>query len=108
MVNIVLCSVALLFGFKETWEDGKKHLLGDLKFLEKLCDFDVTKTPEKRFIQLRNTYLKDENFNKESVSKVSEACGTLFTWVVAIDSFQKVKKVIGPKEKRLAEALATL
>ena len=41
-----------------------------MKFLEKLIDFDVTKTPEKRFITFRNTYLKDENFNKEAVKKV--------------------------------------
>jgi len=74
-----------LFGFQETWESAKKNLLGDMKFLEKLIDFDVTKTPEKRFITFRNTYLKDENFNKEAVKKVSEACGTLYSWAVAID-----------------------
>lgn len=42
-----------------------------MKFLEKLIDFDVTKTPEKRFITFRNTYLKDENFNKEKVRNVN-------------------------------------
>lgn len=66
----MLCSVALLFGFKETWEDAKKNLLGDMKFLEKLIDFDVSKIPEKRFLTLRNTYLKDPNFTKENVMKV--------------------------------------
>lgn len=70
LVNTVLCSVALLFGFKETWEDAKKNLLGDMKFLEKLIDFDVSKIPEKRFLTLRNTYLKDPNFTKENVMKV--------------------------------------
>lgn len=83
----MLCACALLFGFKETWEDAKKNLLGDMKFLEKLMDFDVTKIPEKRFIQFRNSYLKDENFNRDNVMKVSEACGTLFTWATAIDKF---------------------
>ena len=48
----------------------QKKLLGDTKFLENLIHFDVTKTPEKRFITFRNTYLKDENFNKEAVKKV--------------------------------------
>ena len=28
--------------------------------------------------------------------------------MTAIDAFQKVKKVVGPKEKKLAEALETL
>lgn len=87
MVNTVLCSVCLLFGYKETWDDAKKHLLGDLKFLEKLVAFDVSTTPEKRFVTFRNTYLKDENFTKDNVMKVSEACGTLYLWAVAIDAF---------------------
>lgn len=58
-----------------------------MKFLEQLIDFDVTKTPEKRFVQLRNSYLKDPNFNKENVLKVSEAAASIYTWVIAIDSF---------------------
>ena len=37
-----------------------------MKFLEKLLNFDVTKTPEKRFITFRITYLKDKYFNKEA------------------------------------------
>jgi hypothetical protein len=53
---------------------------------------------------LRNTYLKDENFNKEAVMKVSEACATLYEWITATDAFQKVKKEVIPKEKSLAEA----
>jgi len=87
MVNTVLCACACIFGIKETWEDAKKHLLGDMKFLEKLIDFDVAKTPEKRFLSFRKNYLTDENFNKENIFKVSEACGTLYLWVVAIDAF---------------------
>lgn len=55
--------------------------------MEQLIDFDVTKTPEKRFVQLRNSYLKDPNFNKENVLKVSEAAASIYTWVIAIDSF---------------------
>jgi len=58
-VVTVLSSCCLLFGFKETWDDAKKLLLGDMKFLDKLIEFDVTK--------LRNSYLKDENFKKENV-----------------------------------------
>lgn len=99
----VLCSVALLLGHKETWDDAKKHVLND-QLLNRLIDFDASTIPEKIFVKLRNTYLKDENFNKDTVMKVSEACGTLFEWVVATDSFQKVKKEVIPKEKKLAEA----
>ena len=29
-------ATCLLFGFEETWENAKKHLLTDIKFVEKL------------------------------------------------------------------------
>ena len=87
LVVTVMTATCLLFGFKETWEDAKKNLMSDMKFLDKLCDFDVSKVPEKRFVTLRNTYLKDPNFNKENVMKVSEAAASIYTWVTAIDSF---------------------
>lgn len=103
LVETVLSSVALLLGHKETWEDAKKNVLND-QLMNRLIEFDASQIAEKVFIKLRNTYLKDENFNKEAVLKVSEACATLYEWVVATDSFQKVKKEVAPKEKRLAEA----
>jgi len=86
LVATVLSSVALLLGHKETWEDAKKNVLND-KLLERLIEFDAFGIPEKIFLKLRNTYLKDENYNKDSVMKVSEACATLYEWVVATDSF---------------------
>ena len=47
----------------------------------------VDQMEQKRFVQLRNSYLKDPNFNKENVLKVSEAAASIYTWVIAIDSF---------------------
>ena len=56
MVVIVLKATALLFNIEETWENSKRYLLGDIRFLEKLIEFDVQKCPEHRFIKLRNNY----------------------------------------------------
>ena len=33
---MVLDAICLLFGFDETWEESKRNLLGDIKFLDKL------------------------------------------------------------------------
>ena len=49
----------LLFGFEENWENGKKYLLNDIKFLTKLIEFDVSKAPNDRFEKLREGYLND-------------------------------------------------
>ena len=103
LVATVLSACALLLGHKESWEDAKKNVLND-QLLNRLIEFDASTVAEKVFVKLRNTYMKDENFNKDAVMKVSEACATLYEWIAATDSFQKVKKEVIPKEKRLAEA----
>ena len=36
MVVMVLKATCLLFGYEETWENAKKYLLNDMKFLDKL------------------------------------------------------------------------
>jgi hypothetical protein len=33
---MVLNATCLLFGYEESWDDAKRYLLGDIKFLEKL------------------------------------------------------------------------
>ena len=33
---MVLDATCLLFGYEENWENSKRFLLGDIKFLEKL------------------------------------------------------------------------
>ncbi len=86
LVATVLSATALLLGHKETWEDAKKNVLND-QLLNRLIEFDASTIAEKVFVKLRNTYLKDENFNKDAVMKVSEACATLYEWIVATDSF---------------------
>jgi dynein heavy chain, axonemal len=56
LVVTVLDATCLLFGYEESWEQSKRYLLGDMKFLEKLIDFDIKKIPETRFFKLRDKY----------------------------------------------------
>ena len=75
---MVLDAICLLFGLEESWEVSKRNLLGDMKFLEKLIDFDLKKSPESRFLKLRDKYLSNKEFNKEMIIKQSEAAGSLY------------------------------
>ena len=70
---MVLDAICLLFGLEETWEISKRQLLGDMKFLEKLVkynfffiffqvEFDLKKSPESRFLKLREKYLSNKEF----------------------------------------------
>lgn len=109
LVLTVMSACCLLFGEKEDW-DASKRMLGDLKFLEKLLDYRKTidQVPEKRFFKLRQTYITDPNFNKEKVHSVSQAAEAIVVWILATDKFQQIKKVVGPKEKKLREAESKL
>lgn len=39
LVVTVLDATCLLFGYEENWENSKRYLLGDMKFLDKLVSF---------------------------------------------------------------------
>jgi len=84
VVRLVECC-CLLFNLPESWEEGKKHLLGDIKFLQKMVDYDVTKKKNSRFKLLRKKYLSDPNFNFENIRQQSESSATIFNWITAID-----------------------
>ena len=69
MVVLVLKACCSIFGFEESWESAKRYLLGDIRFLEKLVEFDVKTTPESRFLNYRKNYLGKEDFTREAVVK---------------------------------------
>ena len=99
----LMYAVCLLFGQKEDWETSKK-LMSQMSFTQDLINFAVETTPEKRFTKLRENYISKKTFNKADIIRVSEAAGSIFVWVTAIDKFQKVKKEVAPKEKKLLGA----
>lgn len=88
-VKEVMYAVCLLFGKKEDWQTAK-NFMGDLNFLNELIGYDVEKYPEKRFLKLREQYISKKGFNIDEVKRVSGAATSIFTWVQAIDKFQKV------------------
>lgn len=96
-------AVCLLFGEKEEWDAAKK-LLGKMNFLDSLIEFSPETVTDKRWQKLRQTYLNDPNFTKEKVANISLAATSLLIWVLAIEKFAKVKKIVGPKEIALKEA----
>ena len=49
-------------------------------------------------------YINNPDFTKESIGKVSTACGGLCSWVLAMDVYHNVAKTIVPKRVALAKA----
>ena len=106
LVQIAMSAVCLLIyknKKKENWDDAKK-LLSQMDFLDQLTEFQGDTLPEWVLERLRSEYLARPDFNEKSMMSVSQAATALVIWAQAIDKFAKVKKIVGPKEKKLAEA----
>nr|CAD7400376.1 unnamed protein product [Timema cristinae] len=81
-----------------------KRILGDLKFLESLVQFDKDHIPIRVIKQLEEKILPDENFDPDKVKTASSAAEGLCKWVLAICKYDKVAKVIAPKREALEKA----
>ncbi|EZA62718.1 Dynein heavy chain 7, axonemal [Ooceraea biroi] len=82
------------------------RILGDIKFLESLLNYDKDYIPERIMTKIRTTILTNPNFDPERIKQVSTACEGLCRWVFALSEYDKVAKVVAPKRQALAVAEA--
>ncbi|EGD75848.1 dynein heavy chain 7 [Salpingoeca rosetta] len=129
IVRLVMEAVCILKGEKpdrvpDPSGSGKKitdywgpslRLLGDMKFLQSLKDYDKDNISPKVMKEIRDRFIPDENFVPEKVAKASVAAEGLCKWVRAMEAYDRVAKVVAPKkealkqaEGELAQAMATL
>ena len=129
IVRLVMEAVCILKGEKpdrvpDPSGSGKKildywgpslRLLGDMKFLQSLKDYDKDNISPKVMKEIRERIVTDENFVPEKVAKASVAAEGLCKWVRAMEAYDRVAKVVAPKkqalkqaEGELATAMATL
>jgi dynein heavy chain, axonemal len=84
------------------WESAKK-MMTDSGFLESLKSFDKDNIDPEIVKKLQPIISRDE-FEPKKVLKVSKAAFGLASWVKAMDSYDRVAKVVRPKKAALAEA----
>ena len=68
-------------------------MLGDLKFLDSLREFDKDNIQPANIRRIREKYIANPEFNPDIIKKVSSACEGLCRWVIAIEVYDKVIKV---------------
>ncbi|KAL0267127.1 UNVERIFIED_CONTAM: hypothetical protein PYX00_009482 [Menopon gallinae] len=105
-VMLVMEAVCVLKGVNPDWTESKK-LLGEQDFLRSLRDYDKDHIPEKTMKKIA-MFTEDEEFEPEKVGAVSLAAKSLCMWVIAIEKYGKVWRVVGPKKARLEETLESL
>ncbi|XP_069141245.1 dynein axonemal heavy chain 3-like isoform X4 [Argopecten irradians] len=119
-VKLVMESVCIMKGIKpdrkvdgngKAYEDywpAAKKMLGDLKFLDSLKEYDKENIPPPTIKKIRDKYVINPDFDPNIIKKVSSACEGLCKWVRAMDVFDSVWKIVHPKRKNLEEAEAIL
>ncbi|XP_077462234.1 dynein axonemal heavy chain 12-like [Stigmatopora argus] len=89
------------------WGPSKK-LLGDMNFLKDLKEYDKDNIPEDSMNKIRSTYMTNPDFNPGKVAKASSAAEGLCKWIKAMESYDRVMKIVAPKKAKQIEAQATL
>ena len=86
------------------WGPAKK-MLGDMKFLQSLQDFDKDNVPAKVMKEIRAKFTADnEDFVPDKIKSASTAAEGMCKWVCAIESYDRVAKVVAPKKEKLKGA----
>ena len=85
---------------EDFWGPSKK-LLGDLKFLDSLKAYDKDQIPPTIIKKIRDKFIEHPEFQPSVIKKVSSACEGLCKWVRAMEMYERVAKVVGPKKERL-------
>ncbi|CAF0812221.1 unnamed protein product [Brachionus calyciflorus] len=119
-VKFVLEAVCVMKGLKperkpdpsgkmidDYWGPSLK-MLNDLKFLESLINYDKNNIQPAYIKRIRERFIPDPMFEPLSIRTVSTACEGLCRWVRAMDSYDKVFRIVAPKQARLAQAEAEL
>ncbi|XP_067302544.1 dynein axonemal heavy chain 12 [Pseudorasbora parva] len=91
------------------WGPSKK-LLGDMNFLKDLKEYDKDNIPVQVMLKIRSEYMTNPDFDPIKVAKASSAAEGLCKWITAMEVYDRVAKVVGPKKANLIvaqESLAT-
>ncbi|XP_022244308.1 dynein heavy chain 7, axonemal-like [Limulus polyphemus] len=85
------------------WGPSKK-LLGDMNFLSQLKEYDKDNIAPHIMAKIRKEFITSSDFNPAVVVKASSAAEGLCRWVIAMELYDRVAKLVAPKKEKLAEA----
>lgn len=73
---------------EDFWGPAKK-LLGDMRFLQSLHEYDKDNIPQNFMAIIRNKYITNPDFVPEKIRTASTAAEGMCKWVCAMDKYDK-------------------
>lgn len=83
-------------------------MLTDIKFLDNLKDFDKDNIPDTVMDRVKKNYINNRDFIPDKVRQVFVPCEGISKWVIAMNTYHQVSKIVAPKKVALAAAEAEL
>ncbi|XP_076632445.1 dynein heavy chain 2, axonemal kl-2 [Colletes latitarsis] len=105
-VEMVMEAVMILKTSEPSWAESKRQL-ADVNFLNSLRDFDKDHISD-RTLRAISRYTSNPEFEAEKVGQVSIAAKSLCIWVIAMEKYGKLFRIVAPKREKLNAALASL
>ena len=121
-VKLVCEAVCVMFGLKaekvkdpddptkkimDFWPTSQK-MMSEASFIDSLKSFDKDNMNEACIKEIRKTYMTNDKFTPEAAKKASSAAAGMCQWVYAMETYERIAKVVAPKRAALAEAEASL
>uniref|UniRef100_A0A061R4I5 Dynein heavy chain 9 n=2 Tax=Tetraselmis sp. GSL018 TaxID=582737 RepID=A0A061R4I5_9CHLO len=92
---------------RQDWWVTSISMLNDMGFLDSLRNFDRDNIPPAVINKIK-PYLKNPDFQPKKIKKVSKAAFGLCSWVRAMEAYDRVLKVVRPKQAALKDAQGQL
>ncbi|XP_019625905.1 PREDICTED: LOW QUALITY PROTEIN: dynein heavy chain 6, axonemal-like [Branchiostoma belcheri] len=106
LVMTVMSAVCTLLQQKPDWATAKQQL-SDPSFLKRLVTLDKNSIPNKVWKKLKQ-FSKHPDFTPERVGGVSLACKSMCQWVLALEHYMEVYRMVEPKQQKVREAKEAL
>ncbi|EDW82538.1 uncharacterized protein Dwil_GK25078 [Drosophila willistoni] len=106
LVQFCMEAVCILLGAKPTWASAKA-IMADINFIKRLFEYDKEHMKDDVIKKIKK-YIDHKDFVPAKFEKVSKVAKSVSMWVIAMDKFSKVYKVVEPKIKRKEAAEAEL
>ncbi|KAI4504209.1 hypothetical protein M0802_000680 [Mischocyttarus mexicanus] len=105
-VEMVMEAVMILKNAEPSWAESKRQL-GDVNFINTLRDFDKDHISD-RILRAITRYTTNPEFDPVKVGVVSVAAKSLCMWVIAMEKYGKLYRIVAPKREKLEAALESL
>uniref|UniRef100_A0A3Q2CMK8 Dynein heavy chain coiled coil stalk domain-containing protein n=1 Tax=Cyprinodon variegatus TaxID=28743 RepID=A0A3Q2CMK8_CYPVA len=100
-VKLVMEAICILKG--DYWGPAKK-LLGDIRFLQSLHEYNKDNIPANLMAIINQKYIDNKDFKPEKIRVASAAAEGICSWIIAISHYDVAIKKVAPKRAKLKVA----